>query len=327
MHHGGNLHDAKTLFPEAPEPWLDLSTGINPNAYPFTPPDPRAYTRLPAPQELRRVEEAAARAYGVGDATRIVAGAGSQALIQTLPRLRSPSRVAILGPTYNEHGICWIREGHHVTTVSDLAEAFAQNAEVVIVVNPNNPDGRVIGQERLAKAAARLAKNDGWLVIDEAFADLEDGISVASLDLPATIVLRSFGKAYGLAGVRLGFSIAQHELSERIRSALGSWPVAGPALSIGFDTLTDGIWLEQQKLIAQKAATDLDNLLMKAGFAIVGGTKLFRLAHHEEAWARFESLARAGIWVRKFHHDHAVLRFGLPHEDDAARLESALRAL
>ena len=148
---------------------------------------------------------------------RIVAAPGSQALIELLPRLRSKSRVAILGPTYNEHAACWHREGHVCAAVETLSEALSTTPDVIVVVNPNNPDGRVVSAADLEQAAAFLSTRDGWLVVDEAFADLEDGVSLAHRNLPATIILRSFGKTYGLAGIRLGFALAPNDFTNTIR--------------------------------------------------------------------------------------------------------------
>ena len=324
MNHGGNLHDAKALFPEAPEPWIDLSTGINPTAYPLSLGLADSFTRLPSWQAVQNLEQAAARAYGVMESGRIVAAPGSQALIELLPRLRSKSRVAILGPTYNEHTACWHREGHVCAAVETLSEALSTTPDVIVVVNPNNPDGRVVSAADLEQAAAVLAKRKGWLVVDEAFADLEDGVSLAHRNLPATIILRSFGKTYGLAGIRLGFALAPNDFTNTIRDHLGLWAVSGPALEIGAKALVDQGWIETQQRLLRDAARDLDSLLESCGFGIVGGTLLFRLARHSDACLLFERLARAGIWVRKFPHDTTILRFGIPPRSAFERLRTAL---
>ncbi len=149
---------------------------------------------------------AAARRYGVSDPATIVAAPGTQALIQMLPRLLPPSRVAILGPTYEEHEVCWRRQGHEASTVTDPDQA--KEAEVVVVVNPDNPTGRLL-------AADELPSPSKLLVVDEAFIDLlAPGQQPRGQLPPRTIVLRSFGKTYGLAGLRLGFAIAGRELAE-----------------------------------------------------------------------------------------------------------------
>lgn len=168
IRHGGDLGEACRLFPSAPEPWIDLSTGINPIPYPWPAPEASAFTRLPAPADLASLEHAAAHAYGARP-DHVVAAPGTQALIDLIPRLRPPGRVAVVGPTYAEHAASWARAGHAVSDAADLAA----EADVVVVVNPNNPDGRVVPTRDLAAAAVRLAGRGGWLVVDEAFADLE----------------------------------------------------------------------------------------------------------------------------------------------------------
>jgi cobalamin biosynthetic protein CobC len=324
MQHGGNLHDAKALFPEAPEPWLDLSTGINPNPYPLPPLDLSAFTRLPSRQSVSHVEAVAARAYGVSDSSRVAAAPGTQALIHLLPRLRSKSRVAIVGPTYSEHERSWAREGHEVIAVGSLEEAMTTAPDIVGIVNPNNPDGRIVPASHLAEAAATLHRRGGWLVVDEAFADLEDRVSVAPQSMKGTIVLRSFGKAYGLAGIRLGFAVADPALTARIREEFGPWAISGPALAIGAEALADQAWLSEQKTPLQQSARDLDRLLIEAGFRIIGGTRLFRLAHHGDAQDWFVRLAEAGIWVRKFDHAPQSLRFCIPASIALQRLSQVI---
>jgi cobalamin biosynthetic protein CobC len=324
MQHGGNLHDAKALFPEAPGPWLDLSTGINPNSYPLPPLSLDVFARLPSPQSVRHLEEVAAHAYGVPDPPRVAAAPGTQALIHLLPRLRATARVAIVGPTYSEHERSWRPEGHAVIPVGTLEEALATAPDVIVAVNPNNPDGRVIDPARLAEAASVLHRRNGWLVVDEAFADFADGVSVAPLDLPSVIVLRSFGKAYGLAGIRLGFAIAAPDLAARLRQELGPWAVSGPALAVGAKALADQTWLLEQKSRLERSAHALDGLLTEARFHIVGGTTLFRLAMHEDAQAWFGRLAQQGIWVRTFDHEPRFLRFGIPSDEAWLRLKHVI---
>jgi cobalamin biosynthesis protein CobC len=325
MRHGGNLHDAKALFPEAPEPWIDLSTGINPDPYPVLLPDPGAFTRLPSPQSVNQVEAIAARAYGVGDPARVAAAPGSQALIRLLPRLRPKGRIAVVGPTYSEHERSWIREGHEVAMVASLPDALAIAPDAIVIVNPNNPDGRIATPPDLIAAASALHRRGGWLVVDEAFADLEDEVSIASHDIPGAIILRSFGKAYGLAGVRLGFAVASPALNARLKEELGPWAVSGPALAVGAAALADRAWLSLQRTRLRRSAQVLDALLAEAGFTLAGGTRLFRLARHNDAQDWFDRLARAGIWIRKFGQDIEMLRFGIPPEHEWERLRQAMK--
>ena len=318
MAHGGGLIAARARFPLAPKPWIDLSTGINPLPYPVPSLPPEACHRLPEPEEVRRLEAAAAQAYGVADPRTVVAAPGTQILISLLPHLLRPSRVAVVGPTYAEHAAAWTAAGSTVSTVPGVASVVSEPAAVLC--NPNNPDGRRTRVADLLALAARV----GVLVVDEAFADLEEpGLSLAPV-LPANaVVLRSFGKTYGLAGLRLGFAVASLPTARTIRNALGPWAVSGTAVALGTAALSDPAWLHVTCTRLQADAARLDDLLTQAGLRILGGTLLFRLAQHTGAAAIFDGLGQSGILVRRFDAEPSWLRFGIPG-DGWDRLAAAL---
>ena len=179
-----------------------------------------------------------------------------------------------------------------------------------VVVNPNNPDGRALTPAQVLAMAPR----GGLLVVDEAFADLmPEGLSlVPHLPGRGIVVLRSFGKAYGLAGLRLGFAVASPDLAPRIRSALGPWAVSGPAIEIGTRALDDRVWLQDARTRLLAGAARLDAGLSAAGARIVGGTPLFRLAEVDDGPGWFRHLARHGILVRPFAERPHWLRLGIP---------------
>src|ERR1700730_12841440 len=313
--HGGNLFAARRAYPQAPEPWLDLSTGVNPYAYPFACPPMESWTRLPEPDELRALEAAAAFAYRVPAEVGIVAAPGTQAIVNWLPRLLPARRVGILGVTYCEHARCWATSGAELSVVEDLAGP--EDKDKAIVVNPNNPDGRLVAAADLHALAAALCKHGGRLIIDEAFVDfLEPGASaVPGTAESGIVVLRSFGKTYGLPGLRLGFAIASKPVAENLRAALGPWPVSGAAITIGSTALADAEWLAATRARLHADARALDKMLETAGFASGGSSRLFRLVRHEDAQVWFERLANAGILVRGFAARPAWLRFGIAGSD------------
>lgn len=312
--HGGDLGAVRRRHPDAPQPWIDLSTGINPLPYPVAELPGDAWSRLPTHEAEQTLIAAAAQRYRCAPG-ELVAAPGTQALIQVLPRLVPRSRVAIVGPTYAEHELNWRRHGHDVTVVTSLDVAAA---DVVVVVNPDNPTGRLSPTQALRDVAARL------LIVDEAFIDLLPGDASLAGDLPGNaVVLRSFGKTYGLAGLRLGFAMAHEPLARRLREDLGPWAVSGPALTIGAAALADDAWLQATATRLADDARKLDALLVSAGFTILGGTTLFRLASHPKAHDKVEDLARDGIHVRAFDHQPTWLRFGLPAGDEEFRRLSA----
>jgi len=311
--HGGNLAAASALFPHAPLPWVDLSTGINPWPYPLPDIPASAWTRLPEPGQERALCAAAAAAYGVADPALLVAAPGSQILIQTLPFLRPPGQVQVLAPTYGEHAPAWARAGHRVELVENLPDPDGPLPGVLLLVNPNNPDGRIVPPGRLLALADALAARRGWLVVDEAFCDLTPDLSLApQIGRPGLLVLRSFGKFYGLAGLRLGFLLAPEALTAAMADRLGPWRVAGPALHIASLALVDRDWQVAIRTRLSAARLTLDATLRDAGIDILGGTDLFRLLRSPEGRDLFTELAQNGIWTRRFADRPGLIRLGLP---------------
>jgi cobalamin biosynthetic protein CobC len=323
-YHGGNLNAARRLFPGAPEPWIDLSTGINPVPYPVGKIPQTAWSRLPEPSDLAALEAVARAAYGAGPAAEIVPAPGTQAIIQWLPYLFPARRVGILGLTYGEHAQSWRAGGAEIIAADSLADFDACDAGVI--VNPNNPDGRLIPPGELAVVAESFAKRGGLLVIDEAFMDVIEPAASLIPSLPShTAILRSFGKTYGLAGLRLGFAVASPEIAVKLRRALGPWAVSGPAIEIGRAALSDKAWLAETARRLAEEAERLDALLIRGGFTIAGGTPLFRLAERPNAGAWFARLSHAGILTRPFPARPSALRFGIPcNLSGWERLEAAL---
>ena len=313
--HGGGLLAARRRYPQAPEPWIDLSTGINPVPYPLLPAPEAALTRLPEPEQVAALEAVAARAYGVADPAAVVAGPGTQALIHLLPRLFTPRRVAVVSPTYAEHAAAWALAGHEVR---EVRAAAPHPAEITVLARPNNPDGLV------QDAADLLRTRDGLVVVDEAFADLE-GCSIAhAATSPGLVIFRSFGKTYGLAGLRLGFALAEPPLAAALREAMGPWAVSGPALYAGLHALPDAEWRASAAARLAGDAARLDVLALGAGATLVGGTRLFRLYRHQRAALLTERLGRAGILVRQFAQRPDWLRLGQPPPEGWERLRDAL---
>lgn len=316
---------AQAMFPHAPQPWIDLSTGINPHSYPHSPLPATALTRLPEGEDCAGLRDAAARAYGAASPRNVVASPGTQILLPMVMSLVPPGRAAVLSPTYAEHARAAAIAGHGVKETTGL-DALA-DADLGIVVNPNNPNGRLIAREDLLDLAGRMAARRGVLVVDEAFMDVgpEDESLCGDVDRLPIVVLRSFGKFYGLAGVRLGFAVASHEIAERLGGLLGPWAVSGPALAAGMEALGDRGWQEAMRARLETESQRLDDLILKSGLTACGGTHLFRFVRGPHAAALHRALGEAGIFVRAFSAIPDALRFGIPGAESAwARLEEAL---
>ena len=319
--HGGRIDDAMRLFPDAPRPWLDLSTGINPE--PWRPPEPLPFDpgRLPAQSALRDLEAAAAAYFGVSP-ERVAAVPGSEIALRLLPRLGAPVPNASPLPGYPTHA-----EVARERLDLSIIEATTGQAGTILLANPNNPDGRQIAPERLLLLAQRQAASGGWLAVDEAFLDATPAMSLLPHlrgDEPV-IVFRSFGKFFGLAGIRLGFVAGPSEVIGRLRALLGDWPVSAQAIAIGCAAYRDVAWIETTRDQLASRAARLDRHLARNGLTPFGACPLFRLVETPESSVIFERLARAGILVRPFRDQPNWLRFGVPaKEDDLARLDRAL---
>jgi len=323
--HGGDLDAARRLFLGAPEPFIDLSTGINPSPYPMPRLAAEAFTRLPAAGALRALAAVAARAYGAPSAAHVVPAPGTQLLLPLVAALAPPGSAAILAPTYAELARAATLAGHRVRAVRALDDVG--DARLVILANPNNPDGRLHSRDALLKLAGGLRPRGGLLVVDEAFMDVgpPDTSLAAEVARGNIVVLRSFGKFFGLTGVRLGFALAAPALAARLAAALGPWAVSGPALAVGTKALADAVWIERTRRRLTKAAKRLDAILSAAGMEIVGGTTLFRLVRTPAASALFDHLGRAGVLVRGFAENPHWVRLGLPGDAQSwRRLQAAL---
>lgn len=303
--HGGNLDEAMQRF--GGTGWLDLSTGINRRPYPLPQIAPESWQALPTRARQTALTQAAHSAWSAHPDTHATALPGAQAAIQLVPRLTAKGFARVLGPTYNEHAACLTAEGWQVETVpllSDLA-----GADLAIVVNPNNPDGQTHTPESLLA----LREKVGFLVVDESFGDVTPAQSLLPhAPQPGLIVLRSFGKFYGLAGLRLGFAFGPADLIAALKTMSGPWPISGPAIDVGIAALSNTQWADTMRAQLKNDAARADVLAAKAGWTLLGGTTLFRLYDTPDAQAAQDQLAKAQVWSRIFPWSSRALRLGLP---------------
>jgi cobalamin biosynthesis protein CobC len=326
--HGGALRAAARRYGCPVSDWLDLSTGINPRGYPVPPLSADCWRRLPEDDD--GLEEAAAACYR---APRALAVPGSQRAIELLPTLFPPGRVLLLAPSYEEHAAAWQCAGHEPIFLPALEaesglETAAAGCDTVLLCHPNNPTGQRFRRERLLDLGQHLARRGGRLVVDEAFMDADPAESLAGFSSePGIIVLRSLGKFFGLAGARVGFVLAEDGLLDRLREALGPWPVAGPARAVALAALRDHDWHEATRQRLRQEGERLAELLRASGLGEPRGTPLFQWLPHPEAARIHDRLARQAILVRQFPQP-ASLRFGLPPDEAGwQRLAGALNEL
>ncbi|MGY6705161.1 threonine-phosphate decarboxylase CobD [Roseinatronobacter sp.] len=318
--HGGNLDAAIARY--GGSDWIDLSTGINRRPYPVPALPQTVWHGLPTAQAQTALVRAAAQAWGAAPETAGLALGGAQAAIQLVPYLLPRGgQACVLAPSYNEHGACLRAAGwqvHDTPLPADMA-----GADLAVVVNPNNPDGR----HWAAQDMLDLAQTVGLLIVDESFGDVTPELSLLPHSGAAqnVIVLRSFGKFYGLAGLRLGFAFGSRAMIGRLAKMAGPWPVSGAAISIGCHALADGAWADAMRGQLRQDAARADAIMAGAGWGCLGGTDLFRLYDTPDAQTAQDHLARHQIWSRVFPYSRHWLRLGLPGpEHEWHRLEQAL---
>ena len=320
--HGGNITAAANEFGLPEDQWIDLSTGINSTSYPNTQLSADIFRVLPRTSSMDCLIKEARIFYNVNNNSQIIAGAGTQSILQTLPLLFPNREVYILTPTYSEHQYTWEKAGNKVFTVKTLNAI--PNDVIAIVVNPNNPDGHKYSVEELLN----LSENLELLVVDEAFCDTELNLSVIPhLANHKILALRSLGKFFGLAGLRLGFAIGMPLITRHLAVRLGPWAVSGPATEIGTRALADTSWVSDMKTTLNSQSSRLNHILIKQNLSIVGGTSLFTLIKSKHAFRIYNALAKNGILIRRFENYETWLRIGLPGpENEWEKLEHILNS-
>ncbi|MEM1374232.1 MAG: threonine-phosphate decarboxylase [Pseudomonadota bacterium] len=313
--HGGGIDAARARYGGDRADWLDLSTGINPNPYPLRDVPEAAWCQLPDSAARDRLIKAARRFWAVPEGAEVIPAPGASALIAQMPVIAGGKTVLIPGPTYNEHAAAFRAWRYHVVeTDAD------KDADTCVFVHPNNPTGGLTGPGHPYETT----------IIDESFCDVMPGAShIGRATEPGVVILKSFGKFWGLAGMRLGFAIGDPGLlspddGPTLTQLLGPWALSGPALEIGAQALEDDDWAAATRAQLAKDANRLDRLMEAQGARCVGGTTLFRLYDVADAKRAFEAFATHHILTRIFPYSDSWIRLGLPPENQWERLETAL---
>lgn len=305
--HGGGIDAAIAQFGGTRQSWLDLSTGINPVPYPMPTLPHDAWTALPDKAAFSQLYDCARAFWNIPDEAAIIGATGASAIIAALPRVLPKGAVTIPGPTYNEHAAAFTSAGW----VMDQ-----DKNDVQVAVHPNNPDGRIWRAEEFTAS---------HVIIDESFCDIAPEKSLMDLAAePGRVVLKSFGKFWGMAGLRLGFAIGDPAIIAKLTDLLGPWQVSGPALAIGATALSDIGWASETRKRLAVDAGKLDQIIADIGARTLGGTSLFRLYEVDDATAWQARLAQNHVWSRSFPYAPNWLRLGLPAPDRWGQLEAAL---
>jgi len=320
--HGGDLDRAVMEFGGKKSEWIDLSTGINPNFYPVDSIENIDIHTLPSKDDIKNLIDIARKFYCTNGFLNVLSGA--QAAINLLPYLFPSGDVSIIEPTYNEYKQTFLNTNWKVNIVHNLKKM--EGSTIAIICNPNNPDGKIFYQDDLIK----LSKKVDLLVIDESFMDLYPSLSMSNIINKNTkniIILKSFGKFFGLAGVRLGFIISGKDISEKIENLIGPWQVSNPAIIAGIQALKDDVWIKNNIQKLKKYAYKLDILANQLNWRLVGGTYLYRLYETDSSIETQKKLAQKKIWSRIFSYSNNWIRLGIPSEKKFLEVSSKLSKL
>ena len=307
--HGGNSDEAAKAYGMTPEQMYDLSTGISPIAYDMVLPSSSHYQKLPMTSALDDLYKAARGAYQVPTHAAICCGAGSQSLLGMLPNVMAGSEIVwCREPTYNEHRYRWEKAGHQV----DGGDSCPDDAKIIILGQPNNPDGRLWKHDEIAHYHAMMAERNGLLIIDEAFVDaMPEHSYMPHAGDDNLVILRSVGKFYGLAGIRVGFAIGGKEIIAKLADDIGPWPISQPAIDIALTALSDHEWQISHSKRLYELSSKLVEILAGAGFTIVAQQPLFVTIQDESIYEFHDHLARHGFWTRIYQNYPSMMRLGL----------------
>ncbi|MCV6547057.1 MAG: threonine-phosphate decarboxylase CobD [Cohaesibacter sp.] len=333
MLHGGDLGSAIKAYGGTKEDWLDLSTGINRRSYPFDSKLALADCRdLPSHADLQACLQAARLAYRCPNHIGMAVAPGTQILINSLPHLIRPAHCFLYEPTYSEHRTAMELANIACSSLligADIGQLAIPSRSCVVLVNPNNPDGKVWQIAELVALASHLRKSHSFLIVDEAFGDVtqEQSLVPHLKAAPNVVILRSFGKFFGLAGIRLGFALGPNDLMEQLTAFHGPWSVSSMALKIGQQALSDLAWQEQERDLLEHWSKRLQSCLLDYGFSPYGGTSLYQLIEQQDTKHLHEHLAQNHIWSRIFSYQKTWLRLGIPmDEQEFTRLQTALES-
>lgn len=318
--HGGNIDEAIIDYGGHEVDWIDLSTGINPECYPIPKFSDTDWRDLPTVTEIRKLESLISSQFKTFSSVMLTPG--SQIAINLLPMLFKKQIVGILEPTYSDYFVSFANAGFKVYSCKNLKELF--KSKIAILVNPNNPDGKNYDVKDLIV----LSKKVNVLIVDESFVEASETSSIISYINQETnniIVIKSFGKLYGLAGLRLGFVFSGRSLIKEFKKVFSFWPVSKVSIKIASKAVIDSKWMIRTQIKLKKKAKILDDIMKSIDFELVGGTNLFRLYSTPNSLSSQKFLAKKFIWSRIFSYSEKWLRLGIPSDDDLKKVQIKLK--
>ncbi len=215
--------------------------------------------------------------------------------------------------------------------VSAFVGAIGERTGLVALVSPNNPTGGVIGLEEMV-AIVRAARDVGALVlVDLAYVEFADADPTAALlEFSNVVVVRTFSKAMGLAGLRVGYAIASAEVAGWLRTVGGPYPVSNLSLALARASLEDEAGRAAFVEEIRRERTRLEEVLGDLDAEVFASQANFVFARFADAEGVREGLGERGIAVRGFGEGSGIgdcLRITLPGDaGEFLRLEAAVVA-
>ena len=337
---------ARRLGADAPPEIIKLASNENPLG-----PSPLAIAAAQA--ELARVHRypeseapvlrgALARHLGVG-ADELVLGNGSNELLELLVRTfcSGNQRVVFAEPSFVVYRLACLAHGVPFTEVAldgythdlpAMARAVGPDTRLVFIANPNNPTGTHVGGKALSAFLETLPP-DVLVVLDEAYAeytdaaDYPDGLQFRKQH-PNTIVVRTFSKIYGLAGLRLGYAVLPPDLAGYVHRVRAPFNVSSIAQAAGVAALTDREHVARSRALNLAEKAFMQQGLAVMGLAVVPSQANFVLVDvARPASAVYEAMLTHGVIVRAIPPLPSMLRISLGTRHENQRCLAALQAV
>jgi len=275
--HGGNIYKAARERHTPVDRIVDFSASINPLG-------PSAIGLRAIRSALKQIvhypdpdswqlRQVLAQHCGV-DQDMILVGNGSTELIHLLPRALGIKSALIMGPTFGEYARALLDAGSSVRYVhAEQKERFRpplqevlrlcstkrSRFEVVFVCNPNNPTGQLMNRSALRELAEVVGRQQGWLIVDEAFIDYCQAQSVVSMlhAYPRMMVLRSLTKFYAMPGLRIGYLVGPSKVVDQLKDRQPPWSVNSLAQEVALAVLGDEAYAKKSRIFMTRERSRL----------------------------------------------------------------------
>ncbi|MCR4318450.1 MAG: histidinol-phosphate transaminase [Planctomycetes bacterium] len=310
---------------------------LNTNENPY-PPSPRVTELLRAfdPATLRKYPEPTSRALREAiaarldlDAGNVLVGNGSDELIKLLINAvcEPGDSIAYPFPTYTYYKSSADLFGVRTIEIPftedfRLSAKFAENsspAKLIFLCRPNSPSGTNVPLYEIEKICA---SNEAIVIVDEAYVDFSEDSALSLLFVHSNLViLRTFSKGYSLAGIRVGYMLAEKEIIAEMNKLRDSYNVNSLSQMIALAAFEDEPYHSECISKVTKERSRLSSELKKMGFRLFDSQANFILAAHDgvAGGAFYNALKTNEVFIRYFAHipEYIRITIGTPKQNDA----------